>query len=475
MKIPQPALNTGFGHGHHDRAQPEVQFYFDIVCPYAYLASQQLPALCSRLQALIDYRPILLGGVLNALKSEPAAGPPAKQAMTRIDVQRFAAHLGVPLHFPAEHPRRTVEAMRLLCFAPRISRPALVAALFRAYWELGLDITNVDVLVDLARQVGLDGEAVARGVRSAETASELRRRTSEAIAAGVFGVPTFIVDSSTGPRLFFGQDRLHFVEEAIRHHPLFDALAAAPVSVQDAATPASHVPTVDALDSPALSAIANEARRVTFFYDFASPYAYLASTQIEDVASRCGAIVDWCPIFLGGLFRSIGTPMVPINGYSDAKRRHTLEDMARWARHYDEPFHFPSRFPMTTVTALRLALLAEEQIAPLSHALFSAYFIANEDLEDLAVLERALGSVGLPKSLLERVAEPSIKDRLRRNTEEAERLGIFGVPSFRVAQHHGPPLLFFGQDRLLFVEKALRDGTALAMATPQTGLSDKKA
>jgi 2-hydroxychromene-2-carboxylate isomerase len=182
----------------------------------------------------------------------------------------------------------------------------------------------------------------------------------------------------------------------------------------------------------------------------------LAATQIEQMAARCGTIVDWRPILIGGLFRAIGTPMVPLATYPEAKRRHSLEDMARWARFYGEPFHFPSRFPMTTVTALRLALLAGDRIAPLSQALFRAYWAQDEDLADPSVLSRALTSVDLPATLLDRVAEPAVKERLRQNNDEAERGGVFGVPSFQVAQKSGPPLLFFGQDRLLFVEKALR-------------------
>ena len=452
MRIPLPALNASMGRGHYDRAQPEVKFYFDFVCPYAYLASLQLPALCERMDAFIEYRPILLGGVLKALGSEPNAGPQVKTAMTRRDLQRWAEYLQVPLSMPAEHPRRTVEALRLLCWAPRAAWPDLVKVLYRAYWVEGLDITSHQVLAQLAASVGLPAEAALLGLQRADVAAELRRRTDEAIQAGVFGVPTFVVDSHTGPRLFFGQDRLHFVEAALRHHPL----RMEDEEVQDAPQPALSIREAVLTRS---FPIANQARRLQFFYDVASPFAYLASTQIEQLAEHCGAVVDWHPILLGGLFRSLGTPMVPLSAYSPSKRRHTLEDLARWAHHYDQPFHFPTQFPMMTVTAQRLLMLAGERTPQLSHALFRAYWVADADLNDPSILEAALREAGLPIELLSRTSEPEVKERLQENTLAAERAGVFGVPSFRIPQPHGEPLLFFGQDRMKLVERALRKGT----------------
>ena len=449
MPIPLPARNSAFGDRYQDGARPEVRFYFDIVCPYAYLASTQLPSWADNVGARIDHRPILLGGVLKSLASEPAAGPQSKQAMTRIDLGRWAEHFGVPLTFPAEHPRRTVEAMRLLTWAPRLSVPSLMAALYRAYWVEGRDVSSVEVLLDIAESVGLSRTEAQKGLLSATVSMELRRRTDEAIASGVFGVPTFVVETEGGPRLFFGQDRLHFVAEALRSHPL--ARSETPQVRQDAAA-------TTPLGGPSAQ-VANQARKLTFVYDFSSPFAYLASTQVESLAADCGAEVEFFPILLGGLFRSIGTPLVPISTYPESKRRHSLDDMSRWAHHYGVSFHFPSRFPMNTVTALRLALLAGDKIAPLTHVLFRLYWVGDQDLGDVQVLERALGEVGLDPGLLLRVGEPAVKAKLLANTKQAEAWGCFGVPSFLVAQHHGQPELFFGQDRLGLVEKALRRGT----------------
>jgi 2-hydroxychromene-2-carboxylate isomerase len=447
MPIPLPAHNTAFGDRHQDGARPEVRFYFDLVCPYAYLASVRLPEWAERLSARLDYRPILLGGVLKTLGADPTSDALAKQAMTRLDLARWAEHVGVPLVFPAEHPRRTVEAMRLLTWVPKLAVPRLAAALFRAYWVDGLDVANIDVLLDVAESVGLSRGEAQKGLLDAAISQQLRRNTDAAVSDGVFGVPTFVVEGEHGPRLFFGQDRLHFVEAAVRAHPLHSAEAVArnPESSTDAQSPI----------------VANQARKVTFIYDLSSPYAYLASTQIEKVARKCGAEVEFFPILLGGLFRSLGVPLVPFSTYSDGKRRHLLEDLTRWAYHYDVTFHFPSRFPMNTMTALRLLLLSGDKISALTHEFFRLYWACDQDLSDPQVIEQALQTVGLPLDLLQRTGEPDIKAKLAANTKQAEEWGCFGVPSFRVAQHHGPAELFFGQDRLLFVEKALCKGAVL--------------
>jgi len=192
-------------------------------------------------------------------------------------------------------------------------------------------------------------------------------------------------------------------------------------------------------------------KRFEFWYDFSSPFSYLASTQVEGLARRANAEVTWRPFLLGGLFKLIGGPDVPMLTWPDPKRQHALRDMARHADLYGVPFRWPSRFPMSTVTALRMTLAAEGKAVPFTHAVFRAYWGDDQDISDLAVLARLAESVGLPAALVERgKTDPALKDALRKATEEAKERGFFGAPTFVVDD-----LVFWGQDRLEFVEKAL--------------------
>ena len=199
-----------------------LEFHYDIVCPYAYLASTQVTALADRTGARLEWRPFLLGGVFRALGAadDPnQAMPEAKARHNRRDMARWATHFQVPLQMPAEHPRRTVLALRALLAAGEGDRAAATHALFAAYWRRGEDVAEPEVVRRALDGVGLDGERCVAEAGSDAIKQELRERTDAAVAAGVFGAPTFVV----GEELYWGQDRLHFVEAALRGLPLREA------------------------------------------------------------------------------------------------------------------------------------------------------------------------------------------------------------------------------------------------------------
>lgn len=399
-------------------------FYYDFSCPYAYLAHTQVDALAARTGAVAQYKPFLLGGVFRALGN--AAGPApsmpsAKARLNLLDMHRWADHFGAPLVMPATHPNRTVLALRATIASGDIPRAS--KAMFRAYWARGLDISRPEVVASALGEVGFDGEAIVRLADEEATRSELRVRTDEAIEAGVFGAPAFVVDGA----LYWGQDRMDFVEEA---------LGGAAVRVTAPSSPPPGAP----------------ARVVEFYFDFSSPFAYLGACKIEAAAARQGARVVLRPFLLGALFRAIGTPDVPLFEMSEPKRRHSASDVDRWARRAGVELRFPSSFPINSVKPLRvfLALDADAQRRAML-PIFQACWVHDRDISSDEVLSAILKDIGVDaEATLLRAQSPAIKQRLRDATSEAERAGVCGAPSFIVGDQ-----VFWGQDRLLFVEKAL--------------------
>jgi 2-hydroxychromene-2-carboxylate isomerase len=189
---------------------------------------------------------------------------------------------------------------------------------------------------------------------------------------------------------------------------------------------------------------------VEFFYDFSSPYSYLASTQIERVSA--GHRLVWRPFLLGALFKAIGGEMVPLLSFPAPKLAYNLKELSRWAEHWGVEFRYASKFPQRTVSALRCVLaVPEERRSALTHALYRVIWALDGDLEDRATIADALRKAGFDADeVLAKTESEEIKNALRVNTDEAVRRGAFGAPTFFVGD-----LMFWGQDRLDFVRRAL--------------------
>ena len=179
-----------------------------------------------------------------------------------------------------------------------------------------------------------------------------------------------------------------------------------------------------------------------FFYDLGSPYSYLAATQLAGIRQRTGGEVRHLPITLGGVRKQLGTTMPSV-----AQLQYMSNDIGRWARKYGVPMAIPSAFPTKTIAALLRACVAaglEGKGEPAMHALFAAYWAHDQDISDLAVIEKALSGAGLDGArLVKRTEEDEIKEGLRRNTELALDRGVFGVPMMFVGERS-----FWGNDRL---------------------------
>lgn len=193
---------------------------------------------------------------------------------------------------------------------------------------------------------------------------------------------------------------------------------------------------------------------VECWFDFSSPFGYLGTTQIERVAAEHDGEVVWRPFLLGALFKTIGTPVVPMAAFADSKRELYRLDLVRWSAYWGVELNWSSHFPINTVTALRLALVGLEEGSEvgtkLIHRINRAAWVDDENVQDPAVLGRCLEDVGLDPALLEKTQDPAVKARLKEATDEAIERGVPGAPTFVIGDR-----LYWGQDRLDFVARAL--------------------
>ena len=382
-----------------------LTFFFDLACPYAHLAAWRMAHLAERCGTTVDWRPVRLEGLLARHQTQQApagAWNAAKVDHGRRDVLRQADAWGIPRQ-PPRPPR--IRARSLLAATAPEQRGPLALVFFRAGWRARTSTT----------QRWSHGSQ-----RSMDSAASRTRAcwTPDAQAADQgIGVPTVVA----GDQLFFGSDREGFIIEAVTGER--------PPPEPPAARPAA--PT-----------------EVRFFHDFASPFSYLGAMRIESVVAASGCTVSWMPILLGALFRGLGTPNVPLFAFPPAKQHASQRDLFAWARWHDLALQWPTVFPVRTVLPLRVALQAPGLTLPLYRALWEQ----DRDIGQPSVVAEVARSEGMdPEPLLAGAQTPAVKAQLFANTEQAQELGVCGVPT--VAFEDG--LRVWGQDRFELVSRLL--------------------
>lgn len=192
-----------------------------------------------------------------------------------------------------------------------------------------------------------------------------------------------------------------------------------------------------------------------FYFDFTSPYSYLASEKIDALAEKFDRKVQWRPILLGGVFKALGTvSLVKQPGQAN----YSVKDFARSARFLGVPYTQPAEFPVSTVAPARAYYWLHGQDCAMArrfaHEVFRAYFVDGRNIADAEVVLVLASKVGAGRTALEAgMSEPAIKERLRAETEAAVAAGVFGAPWIVV---DGEP--FWGADRLPQIERWLESG-----------------
>lgn len=197
-----------------------VEFFFDLSSPWTCLAFHNLPAVLERARASARYRPILVGGVFNAVN--PAVYAAREQADNRRlqhswkVLKDWAALAGIPMNFPSQwHPAKSIAAMRFCCALEddQLALMRFVRAAFASYFDRQENLDDPAVLAAVADGEGLDGAALATAAGSDPVKARLRANTEELIARGGYGSPSIFVD---GDDMYFGNDQLPLVEAALK-------------------------------------------------------------------------------------------------------------------------------------------------------------------------------------------------------------------------------------------------------------------
>ena len=194
--------------------QKAVEFFFDFGSPTTYLAHTQLTQLALDTGAKVVYRPMLLGGVFKATGNASPVTVPAKGRWMGADIARFATRYGVPFAHNPHFPVNTLTLMRGATGIQMRDPQALmryVDAVFQAMWGQPRNMGEPAVVAEVLEAAGFSAETFSGLVADPEVKAQLLATTEEAVARGAFGAPTFFV----GEQLFFGQDRLDFVRQAL--------------------------------------------------------------------------------------------------------------------------------------------------------------------------------------------------------------------------------------------------------------------
>ena len=195
-----------------------IECFFDCSSPWTWLAFRNLQPLAAELGVAVDWQPVLVGGIFNAVNPSVYAsrenGVPAKQAYLRKDLLDWARHDGVPIQFPPSiFPVNSVKAMRACCWLkPQGLLLPFAEAVFHAYWAEDRDIAQEGVLGALASGLGIAADAMLAAIATPEVKAQLKANTDAVIARGGFGSPTMFVG---GDDMYFGNDRLPLVRAAV--------------------------------------------------------------------------------------------------------------------------------------------------------------------------------------------------------------------------------------------------------------------
>ena len=193
-----------------------VEFYFDLGSPYSYLAYYRLLQIAEQQEIQIVYKPILLGGVFKATGNRSPIEIPVKGVYSILDMQRWAEYYHIPMQMNPHFPMNTLTLMRILTGVQLLHLEKfeqVLKLLFDAMFGTPQNLNESTVLAEVLKPSGFSVEDIMSMVQADVVKQKLITETEQAIQRGIFGAPTFFV----GDEMYWGQDRLHFVEQALNN------------------------------------------------------------------------------------------------------------------------------------------------------------------------------------------------------------------------------------------------------------------
>ncbi len=183
-----------------------IEFYFDFISPYTYLAHKRIIEIEKSEKVKFIYKPILLGGLHNLRKITPAAFIEAKKKFTINDCQIVAKKFNIQFKFNESFPINSLNLMRGVLVVKENKIKNYIESFFDAYWTLNLDLSKKEEIEKILKKIDIDPENFFKGINDQKIKDLLKRYTQEAYEKEIFGAPTFIVNN----KLFWGQDRLNY-------------------------------------------------------------------------------------------------------------------------------------------------------------------------------------------------------------------------------------------------------------------------
>ncbi len=198
-----------------------MDFYFDFVSPYGYLAAMKIEALAEKHGRSIVWHPLLLGVIFKSTGAQPLVNYPLKGDYARHDMARTARIHGLPFQFPSNFPIATQAAARATYYVQdqlgSVAAARFVKAVYGAYFGDDVHIGEPDNVLKIAGDCGLDAEAVAQAISTDEYKNRLKTEIEQAMARGVFGSPFVIVEGKDGTESFWGFDHFYQIEHFLQH------------------------------------------------------------------------------------------------------------------------------------------------------------------------------------------------------------------------------------------------------------------